>query len=92
MKLELNPEQLDAQCPVKIDRWIDIDSEEAKRIDDNRAFTKKIIKIGFEGSYLFIDTHGRLWGKTKKCDQYSPLHIEHGNKLIGYRMSKNAAN
>ena len=86
------PQELDAQSKIKIDRWIDVDSEECRDKDDNYAFTKKCIKLGFqEQAYLFTDLHGRIWGKGQDGYFY-PFHFEYGKKLIGYRLSKKAAN
>ncbi len=45
--LNLSIKHLDQQSSVIIYKWIDMDSEEYKIVDDNPAFTKKCIKIGF---------------------------------------------
>jgi hypothetical protein len=92
MKSKLTPAELDAQSTINIHHWVDIESEEAKNADDNRAFTKKIILIGFEEKVLFTDMNGRIWGSSTDGTHYYPLHYEDGKKLVGYRMSKTAAN
>lgn len=89
----MNPKELDAQNIIKIDEWVDIDSERWREVDDNPSFTKKIIRLGFEEPpFLFADTLGRLWGKSKETERYFPFHLEYGKKLIGFRISKKAAN
>ena len=89
---ELTPHQLDLQSKIKIDKWLDIDSDEVRNLDDNYAFTKKCIKLGFqEPAYMFTDTNGRIWGKGTD-GLYYPFHFNRGKILIGYRLSKKAAN
>lgn len=88
----LNPAELDKQSPVNIDRWIDIDSEEAKLKDEDRALTKKMIRIGFEDGWMHTDNDGRIWGYDKGRNIYYPFHFEDGKKLLGYRMAKKAVN
>lgn len=87
------PQELDAQCKVKIDRWIEIGSEEWRDLDDNPAFTKKILRLGLHHSepFLFTDTLGRIWGKGNDGTFY-PFHFEYGNKLLGYRIAALALN
>lgn len=88
----MTPAQLDAQCPVKIDRWVDVHSDECKVIDDDlHWFTLKCMKIGFEDGWMFTDSLGRLWGKGKD-NKLFPYHTEYGKELVGYRISARAAN
>lgn len=77
---------MEAQSPVKIDRWIDLESEEAKRIDKYPQFTKDIIRLNI----CETDDLGRLWGKGE--GYYYPLHDEYQGKLVGWRLSKKAVN
>ncbi len=86
-----SPRELDAQSKIKIDRWIDIDSKEWRELDDDPGLTKKFLKLGFEESYLFTDTDGRVWGKGED-GRYYPYHFSSGKKKIGYRLPKKAAN
>ena len=90
----MSPSELDRQSPVKIVRWIDVDSEEAKANDDNRALTKQMLKMGFqEPAFMFVDTLGRIWGKGKEGSFY-PFHFELGptRLLYGFKISAKAAN
>jgi len=88
----MSPVELDRQSSVKIDRWIEIDSEEWRNMDDNPDFTKKILKLGMkEPAFIFSDSRGRLWGKGKDGSFY-PFHFEYGSLRIGYRISRMAAN
>lgn len=88
----MNPAEFDKQSPIKIKRWVDIDSEEAKALDNDRALTKKMLKIGFEEKFMTLDSLGRIWGINKENNIYYPFHFENGNDLIGYRIAKKAAN
>ena len=91
--MTLSPKQLDVQAKIKIDYWLDVESERCKEIDNNYAFTKKMIKMLYDQSpqYLFTDNLGRFWG----CGEdgvYYPFHMEYNGQLVGYRLSKKAAN
>ncbi len=90
----MSPKELEAQSPVKIERWVDIDSEEWRELDDTPAFTKKCLKVGFEEpAFMFTDSLGRVWCKpSEEGKPYFPFHFEYGSTLIGYRISKKAAN
>ncbi len=88
----MTPAELDKQSPVKIDRWVDIDSEEAKTLDEDRALTKKMVRIGFEDKWMITDNLGRIWGFNAEKNLFFPFHFENGKELIGYRMAKVAAN
>jgi hypothetical protein len=81
-KMNLTPKQLDQQCPVKIDKWVDVYSEACKEIDDNHSITIKWMKIGLEDKFLHTDRDGRLWGKGE-ADRYYPYHLSYGGQLIG---------
>jgi len=88
-----SPSELDKQSKIKIDRWIDLYSEECRMLDENYNFTMKIVKMLLlkEPAFLFSDLTGRLWGKGEN-EIFYPFHFEYGNKLIGYKISKRAAN
>lgn len=88
----MKPIDFEKQSPVLITRWLDVDSEEAKCLDENRALTKKMLKLGFEEKFMILDSLGRIWGLNKETGVYFPFHFENGKELIGYRISKNAAN
>ena len=96
----MSPAELDKQSPVRISRWLDIDSSELKEIDDDRKFTKKIILMGFEeqpGSpaWMYTDAQGRIFGWNPKNPDapHYPLHFTApSGELIGYKISKKAAN
>ncbi len=87
------PSELDAQSKIKISRWIDVESAECKKIDDNYALTKRIIRMLYEQepAYLFTDQNGRLWGRGED-NLFYPYHFTYGKKFIGFRLSKKAAN
>jgi hypothetical protein len=86
----MSPKELDAQSPVKIDEWLDIDGERCKELDPDRKNTKFFMKIGFEDKFLFTDISGRIWGRGS--DNYYPFHFNIGKKLYGFRIAKKAAN
>ena len=90
----MKPKELEAQSPVKIVRWVDIDSDDWRELDDTPAFTKKCLKFGFEEpAFMFCDSLGRVWCKPQEEGKpFVPFHFEYGSTLIGYRISKKAAN
>ena len=86
------PRELDAQSPIKIDRWVEVDSQEHKNLEENPGMARKMINLGLkEPAYLFTDTLGRVWGKGEN-GKYYPFHFKSGKTLIGYRLSERAAN
>jgi hypothetical protein len=86
------PVELDAQSPVKIDRWVEVDSKEHRDLDENPSMARKWINLGLrEPAYLFTDVNGRVWGKGEN-GKYYPFHFKSGKSLIGYRLSERAAN
>lgn len=87
-----SPKELDAQSKIHIDKWLDVDSEEVKSMDDNYAFTKQCIRLGFvEPAFFAVDSLGRIWGRGED-NRYYPFHFNKGKELIGYRLSKKATN
>jgi hypothetical protein len=62
-------------------------------LDDNYDFTMRIVKTLLlkEPAYLFTDSSGRIFGKGEDGIYY-PFHTEHNGRLIGYKISKRAAN
>jgi hypothetical protein len=88
----LSAKELDAQSPIRIDRWVDAGSEECLMLDPDYDITKMMMRVGFKDPpFLFTDSAGRIWG-TSDGDKYFPLHFENRGKLIGYRLPKKAAN
>ena len=89
--IQITPADLDKQSPIKIDKWLDIDSEECKEKDPDRALSKKWMKICMEDGFLFTDSLGRVWGRgeTGVC---FPYHFNVGKRLYGFRVSAKAAN
>jgi hypothetical protein len=87
----LSPKELDDQCQIKMDRWIDIFSEEIREMDPDYKLAIKWFKMLQEGpGGLFTDSSGRIWLHGK--DKYYPYHFIYKNQLIGYRISARAAN
>jgi hypothetical protein len=91
-KLSLTPEELDRQSPIKIDKWLDIDSEECKDKDPDHALTKKWLKMCAKDNFLQVDKHGRVWGKGPNQESYFPYHFDYGKKKYGFRLALAAAN
>jgi hypothetical protein len=90
-KIDLTPQQLDSQCGVVISEWIDINCARAQEIDDDQELSVKWLKIAAEAGMLRVDLFGRLWGSVGD-NVWFPYHFEHGNKLVGYKLSSMAAN
>jgi hypothetical protein len=87
-----DPQVLDVQMTIHIDMWVDLDSEEHRRLDDNLPLTKKWLKLLMSHPpLLHLDKLGRLFlvGNDGKFD---PFHFESGGKMIGLRISKQAVN
>jgi len=87
----MRPQELDQQSNVNISRWVELNSQECRDMDDSYHFTQKCVKIGFEDGWMIVDAMGRLWGKGK-AGEYFPFHFTYGNQNIGYRISAKAAN
>ena len=85
-----HPKQLDLQCRVSIERWIDLYSQECKELDDDHKLTVKWFKM-LHGEALFTDLFGRIFGQGKDGIWY-PYHIEVRNKCYGLKISAKAAN
>lgn len=89
----MKPDELDKQCPIKIDGWIDIGSDKWKELDDTPDFTKMCLAIGLGDGFFFLDSLGRVWGRpTEYASQYIPFHFEVGTLVYGYRLPQKAAN
>ena len=88
----LTPKFLDSQNPVRIDEWLDVESEKCKNLDPDISLTRKFMRYGMEDGYLFTDADGRIWGVKKKSGKYYPFHFNFGSKVYGYRISKVAVN
>jgi len=87
--LPLSPTELDKQSLLKIDKWLDIDSEECKDKDPDYALTKDFMRILKDD--LFTDRDGRIWGLGED-GRFYPFHFNLGKKLYGFRVAKKAAN
>lgn len=70
---------------VVVDRWIDLDSQEAKTIE-KYTMIRKAINIGIEVGKIQVDKGGYMWMKDNPC------HAELGGKLVGLRFSAKAPN
>lgn len=89
---KLSPKELDAQSPVVLDGWVDLDSERWRETDSDTALTKKwLFMLTREPAYLFTDADGRVWGEGKDGTYY-PYHYEYGSKKYGIRIAWKAAN
>ncbi len=87
-----SPKELDAQSPVYLDGWVDLDSERWRQTDDDAPLTKKwLAMLMKEPAYLFTDSDGRVWGKGENGIYY-PYHYEYGKKKYGIRIPRKAAN
>jgi hypothetical protein len=85
-----SPKELDDQATTKIDKWLDMYSEDVKLMDDNHELTLKWFKMFF-GNELFNDSMGRLWFRTEG-GLFNPYHFVYGKSFYGYRVAKLASN
>lgn len=70
---------------VEIDRWIDIDGEEFKQIE-NAAFIYRFTLRAIELKAIAPDKNGNLYFGD------IPSHVELNGKFVGLRYSKQASN
>lgn len=89
----MNSKDLDAQCTVKIERWIDPRSDEAQSMFDDLKLTEKFLRIGFQDpAFMIVDEKGRVWTRASESGKYYPFHDQFGDKNYGYRLPEKAAN
>lgn len=89
----MKPVDLDRQSPVKIDRWLDVDSEEFKRIDPDTWVTKQLLRRGLACDALMTDSDGRVWSNPiDPNDKRFPLNFTEGGITYGYRIPERAHN
>lgn len=70
---------------IIVERWIDVDSVEAKQLEFYNKI-KRSIKVGIEAGFITVDNAGCMWFKE------IPLHAELDGKLVGLRSIAHAAN
>lgn len=70
---------------VNIERWIDMDGEDFKRIE-KPTFVRKIVTIGIEGGVIKVDNAGYMWAGE------NPVHAELDGELVGLRYAAKAVN
>lgn len=70
---------------VNIDRWIDLDGPEFKKVE-KPTFQRKIIQIGIEGGVIKVDNAGYMWQNGK------PVYTELDGRFVGLRFSAKALN
>jgi hypothetical protein len=85
--LTLTHKELDAQCTIQLDGWVELGSERFLEVDDDPALTKKWLKM-LLGEGLFTDSLGRVWGKGDT--NWYPYHVQYGKKKFGIRISTKA--
>jgi hypothetical protein len=89
----MSPKELDQQCPIIIDRWLSVDSQEWRELDPDPGLTKKMLRICFDADAIETDSLGRVWSKpTNPQDIRRPFHFNVGKKLYGIRLATKAAN
>lgn len=71
---------------VVIDRWVDLDSQEAKTIE-MYALVRKIVLAGLKEGIIKSNSMGYLYMQGD-----TPIHAELGDKLVGIRYSAKASN
>lgn len=74
-----------ANLKVNIDRWIDINGPDFKRME-RHTFILKIINIGIEGGIIQVDSAGYMWQKG------NPVYGELDGQFVGLRYAAKAIN
>lgn len=90
--LELTPQELDAQSTIKVERWVDLNSQEMYEMDDMPYLTKHWLELGINNRYFFTDVQGRVWYKSPfdSSMPYEPYRFTYYGKEYGIRMSEKA--
>jgi hypothetical protein len=70
---------------VNVDSWIDMDSNDFKRLEKCNQI-RKIINVGIEGGLIKIDFAGYMWVED------NPVHAELDGKIVGIRYAAKATN
>jgi hypothetical protein len=71
--------------PVSIERWIDLDSADFKRLENHgyiRQQTLRAIELGV----IVVDKAGYMWFKEQ------PIHAELDGQTVGLRLAAKAVN
>ncbi len=72
---------------INVERWIDLDSVEAKQIEQYN-FIRETIDIAIRGGIIKADNLGHLFTTKDK----NPVHAEINGKLVGLRFCAKASN
>jgi len=77
---------------VTVDKWIDLDSEEAKKTVQGYHDVKDFINASLQAGAIAPDKLGYLY--TVKSDKvgYHPVHVKVDGKIIGLRLIARAPN
>jgi len=70
---------------VNINRWIDMDGPDFKRVEKHN-FIRKIISVGIEGGVIKVDKAGYMWQGE------NPVHAELDGQFVGLRFAAKALN
>lgn len=73
---------------IKIDRWLDIESEEFKKLDDASSIRQFMLR-GLKCEAIKPDNNGNLYTND---NLRNPLHDKIDGELIGYKWSAKASN
>lgn len=85
------PKELDAQSTIKVDEWVDVESEKFQQVCQERGAFDYILKVGLrDPAFIHADALGRLWGKGSH--EWFPFHDVIDGRTYGYRISKKASN
>lgn len=71
---------------IKVNRWIDLDSDECKALE-YYTYIRKVVFTGLEYKIIKPDNSGCLW-----MVDGNPVHAKSGEELVGIKYSKKAAN
>jgi len=73
---------------IKVERWIDINSEEYKRCSDPKG-GRRLIERGLACKALMVDSEGRIYTNG---EEKIPLNDTLDGKLVGFRYPARASN
>ena len=77
---------------IKIDRWIDITSDEYQKLPDPKGGLL-LIKMGLRSKALMTDKDGRIFSNPINPDgEKIPLNDNYKGQVVGFRDPAKAAN
>ncbi len=75
-----------------VDRWIDLDSEEARKTVQGYHDLKEFIHASIKHGLVAPDKFGYLYTVKSSKVEHNPVHVKIDGKIVGFRLLAKAAN